>query len=71
MPGGDLDWAEATFDSPFGRISSAWRIEPGPPRRFLLDVEVPPGTRAEVVLPDGKHTTAAPGRHHYACTLDR
>ena len=29
----------------------------------LLTVEVPPGTTAELVLPDGPRRTVAPGRH--------
>ncbi|MEU8138900.1 family 78 glycoside hydrolase catalytic domain [Streptodolium elevatio] len=61
-PGGGLTWAEAQFDSPYGTITSAWRIEDG---RFALTVTVPPGTEAEVALPDGRTFLATPGTHHY------
>jgi alpha-L-rhamnosidase len=61
-PGGDLTWAEAAHDSPYGRIESSWRIEGG---RFRLTVTVPPGTGAEVVLPDGTRHGQGPGRRSY------
>ncbi|WP_436777617.1 family 78 glycoside hydrolase catalytic domain [Yinghuangia sp. YIM S09857] len=62
MPGGELAWAEAQLDSPYGVIASAWRIEDG---RFTLTVTVPPGTEAEVLLPDGRTFHATPGTHTY------
>ncbi|MGK5683909.1 family 78 glycoside hydrolase catalytic domain [Actinoplanes sp. URMC 104] len=61
-PGGELTWAQAEHDSPYGLVRSAWRLEHG---RFRLDVEIPAGTRAEVRLPDGRRIDAAPGRHCY------
>jgi alpha-L-rhamnosidase len=67
QPGGDLTWAEAQFDSPYGRIASSWRIEAG---RFHLDVAVPPGTTAQVVLPDGTTEIAPPGARRCSCVLD-
>ena len=60
VPGGGLTWAEAELDSPYGRIRSAWRIEG---ESFDLEVDVPPGTEATVVLPDGSSVTVAPGHH--------
>jgi alpha-L-rhamnosidase len=60
QPGGGITWAQARHDSPYGRIESAWRLDAG---QFELSLTVPPGTTAEVVLPDGSRRTAAPGRH--------
>lgn len=57
-PGGGLDWAEAVVDSPRGRIGSAWRRDGD---RFDLTVTVPPGTTAEVVLPDGTSAEVGSG----------
>ncbi|TDE10699.1 alpha-L-rhamnosidase [Jiangella asiatica] len=57
-PGGGLTTARATHDSPYGRIESAWHLDGD---RFTLDVTVPPGTTAEVHLPDGRRHDAAPG----------
>ncbi len=36
---------------------------------LVLDVTVPAGTRAEVVLPDGRSDQAGPGRHRLRCRL--
>ncbi|MFB9833100.1 family 78 glycoside hydrolase catalytic domain [Actinoallomurus acaciae] len=62
QPGGGLTWAEVKHDCPYGRIEAAWRVREG---RFSLDVTVPPGTTAEVVLPDGSRAEAAPGVHTF------
>ena len=61
-PGGGLTWAEAAHESPYGRIEVSWRLADG---RLDLRLTVPPGTSAEVVLPDGTAHQAAPGRHTY------
>jgi alpha-L-rhamnosidase len=61
-PGGGLTSAEATHESPYGRIGSAWRLDEG---RFELRVVVPSGTEAEVVLPSGARHVAGPGEHTY------
>jgi alpha-L-rhamnosidase len=37
-----------------------WRLDAG---QFELAVTVPPGTTAEVALPDGSSRTLASGRH--------
>jgi alpha-L-rhamnosidase len=63
-PGGGLTWAEATHDCPYGRIASSWRITDG---RFQLIATVPPGTTAEIVLPDGTRTEQHPGVATYVC----
>jgi alpha-L-rhamnosidase len=65
-PGGGLTWAEAVHDSPYGRIESSWRVI-GP--QLALTVTVPPGTAAEVVLPDGSRRDQATGIGTYECVL--
>ncbi len=62
QPGGGLTSAEATLDSPYGTIRSTWSLDEG---LFSLGVTVPPGTRANVVLPDGVGAAAGPGEHRY------
>jgi alpha-L-rhamnosidase len=62
MPGGGLTHAEAVFDARRGRVRSAWAIADG---RLTLEVEVPPGAEAEVVLPDGRQAVVGPGRSDY------
>jgi alpha-L-rhamnosidase len=60
--GGGLTWAEAVHDSPYGRIESSWRVEG---ETVHLTVTVPPGTTAEVVLPDGTTHHQGPGTTSY------
>ncbi|WP_309122648.1 family 78 glycoside hydrolase catalytic domain [Paenibacillus sp.] len=66
-----LDWAEASVDTPKGRISSAWRKEEG---RLRLEVDIPEGTTAWIVLPSGatkrpeherERVPAGPGKHTF------
>ena len=64
MPGGGLTSAEAVHDARRGRVRSGWVIDGG---TFTLDVEVPPGSEADVVLPDGTRHRAGPGSSSYVC----
>ena len=61
-PGGGLTWARAEHESSHGRIVVDWRIED---RVFRLDLTVPPGCVAEVILPSGATTAAGPGTHAF------
>jgi alpha-L-rhamnosidase len=63
MPGGGLTSAKSRHDSPYGPIEVAWRLDGGD---FTLELDVPGGTTAQVTLPDGTTTTAAPGHHTWA-----
>ncbi len=65
-PGGGLTWAEGVHDSPYGRIESAWHIEG---TTFRLTVTAPPGTVAEVALPDGSCRDQGPSTVTYECGL--
>jgi alpha-L-rhamnosidase len=65
-PGGGITWAEAVHDSPYGRIESAWHTADS---QLRLTVTVPPGTTAEVVLPDGSRRDQAPGTKTHVCVL--
>jgi alpha-L-rhamnosidase len=65
-PGGGLTWAEAVHDSPYGRIESAWYIDES---QLRLTVTVPPGTTAEVVLPDGSRRDQTPGTQTHECVV--
>jgi alpha-L-rhamnosidase len=57
-PGGDLTWASAALESPYGRIESSWSTGA---TGTTFTVLVPPNTEAEVVLPDGRSAVAGPG----------
>ena len=65
-PGGGITSATTRHVSPFGAIEVSWRLVG---RSTNLDVLVPPGTTATVVLPgEGRHRVG-PGRHHWAAPL--
>jgi alpha-L-rhamnosidase len=59
-PGGGLTWAEAVHESPYGRIEMGWRLDDG---HVHVQLAVPAGTEATVVLPSGREKTAGPGTH--------
>ncbi len=46
----DLEWVEADHESPYGRITSAWRRQDG---RITLQLRVPVNSSASVHLPAG------------------
>lgn len=64
QPGGELTWAEAHTQTPYGKACSHWKIEGN---RFVLTVEVPAGTTCEVVLPDRTKRTLTKGIHTLQC----
>jgi alpha-L-rhamnosidase len=61
-PGGGLTSASAVHESPYGRVESAWQLVDG---TLELTVAVPAGTKAEVVLPDGRTEIVDPGIHKF------
>jgi alpha-L-rhamnosidase len=67
VPGGNLSWAKARLDSPYGLIESSWHLENG--RNFRLDVTIPAGTTAEVCLPDKRCLSVDPGKRRFECRL--
>ncbi|KAL4888462.1 alfa-L-rhamnosidase [Aspergillus ambiguus] len=48
-PGGTIDSAEAIYDTPYGRLECCWSIREKD--CFVLDLTVPPNSKALVVLP--------------------
>ncbi|MBR7741757.1 family 78 glycoside hydrolase catalytic domain [Phycicoccus sp. BSK3Z-2] len=60
-PGGGLTRAETSLDTPHGRAAVAWRVDGD---ALLVDVEVPEGTVAVVMLPGRPEEEVGPGRHH-------
>ncbi len=63
VPGPGLDWAEASLDSPAGRIASGWRrLEGG---GVEVTAEIPDGVPADIVLPDGRTVEVVGGTHRH------
>ncbi|KAF5577325.1 alfa-L-rhamnosidase [Fusarium pseudoanthophilum] len=72
--GGDFTWASASHLTPYGRVSSSWKLEGDEAGKQVLrvDVEVPPSTTMEVVLPgeNGTHKTEVVGSGRRSFTID-
>jgi alpha-L-rhamnosidase len=47
-PVGNLTWAKASYESPYGRIAVQWKRHQG---QFLLDVTIPVNTTATIYIP--------------------
>lgn len=57
-----ISWAERTFESEYGPISSRWEKKDG---TFTLTVKVPPCTTCHVVLPTGEEYTKGSGEYTF------
>ena len=59
-PGAGISWAKTHHDSPHGRIEVSWHLD-GP--TGSVDVTVPEGTTAELVLPGRDAEALEAGKH--------
>ena len=57
-----LNWVKAAYQSPYGKIISEWEKNND---EFVLKIQVPTGTTATVVLPDGATKNVGTGRHEF------
>ncbi|MFH8491065.1 family 78 glycoside hydrolase catalytic domain [Streptomyces longisporoflavus] len=64
-PGGGLTTAHFAHLTPRGLIDINWAVEEA---QFTLDIDIPPTTSAEIVLPDGSTHHRGVGRHRFTCT---
>ncbi|MEJ7585514.1 MAG: family 78 glycoside hydrolase catalytic domain, partial [Acidimicrobiales bacterium] len=62
---GGISSARTHHDSPHGRIEVAWELQGD---EGILDVTVPAGTEADLVLPDSSTHTLPPGEHRRTWT---
>ena len=65
-PSGGLTSATSHYDSLYGRIESAWKIENG---EWIWDFTVPANTTAQVTLPDGETFEASAGSYQRRVAL--
>jgi alpha-L-rhamnosidase len=61
-PGGGITSASSCHAGPFGPIKIAWRSTGG---SMELDLLVPGGSKATVVIPGGQPVAVGPGRHRW------
>ena len=60
--GGGLTYAKGSFTSPYGKISSAWKLHYG---KFTYDCTIPTNTTATLKLPNGDIHTLVGGSYHF------
>ena len=66
LVGADLTYAKVKHQSPFGEIVSVWHRQDD---SFTLDLTVPKGTTAEVILPDGTKYEYGEGEYSLFCRI--
>jgi alpha-L-rhamnosidase len=76
LPGGTITSADVAYESPYGRIECAWKVNVTD-GTFSMTVVVPPNSKAVVILPsdwnekgqDGeeKSTSIGSGRYEFSC----
>jgi alpha-L-rhamnosidase len=62
-PGGNLTWANTSFQSPYGLLECQWKIVCD---KLQVDVTVPPNASARVELPNGTIEEVGSGRRQYS-----
>lgn len=62
MPDEKFTWVNCEKECLYGKIVSNWKIEDG---KFKLDVQIPFGTKAQIILPDGQVYYEGSGEYHY------
>lgn len=68
VPGGTVTSAKASYESPYGLVSVSWEVTDG--NTFSLDLEVPPNTKALVLLPgDGDDAEKWVGSGRYSFSV--
>jgi alpha-L-rhamnosidase len=61
-PGGGLTWVKASYQCPYGKIVSDWKLENGTLR---MQVEIPAGTTATVYVPGQEPVEVTAGKYNY------
>lgn len=66
VPGGSLTYADTEYQSVYGKVETHWRVDGN---RFWLEVIIPCGTEAKIVMPDGLELTVGAGKHSIHCKI--
>ena len=64
--GGGLTWARSHVLTPYGQVSSGWKIENG---QFTIEVQVPMDTTCKLTMPNGEAHDLASGNHIHTCPV--
>src|SRR5690606_23436039 len=58
-PGGDLTYAQASLETPYGPVRSAWKTDAG---TMTVEVTIPANTSATITLPNAGGATIHEGK---------
>jgi alpha-L-rhamnosidase len=61
-----ISWAKASKDTPYGVCEVSWKQGNG---SFEMDVEIPVGSSATAILPNGEEMKLASGIHRVSCKM--
>jgi alpha-L-rhamnosidase len=61
-----ITWVKASKDTPYGRVEVKWETADG---EFRIDVKVPVGSTASVLMPDGTSHQVQSGTYSLGCKL--
>jgi alpha-L-rhamnosidase len=64
--GGTLNYAQAYYESIYGRVESKWQLENG---KVTLNISIPCNTTADVVLQNGEKHFVGSGSYEFKTTL--
>lgn len=62
VPGGSMEWAEASYTSLYGKVTSRWERSEA---ALLFQISVPANCAATISLPEGRTETVAAGNYTY------
>ncbi len=68
----DCEWANVSYDTPYGTIVSHWEKKPastGSQQHIAWHVEIPCNTTADICMPDGTVKTVGSGTYDFSCDL--
>ena len=57
-----IDYVKASLETPYGKASSHWTVKEN---KFVLNIEVPANTEADVILPDGNSQKVGSGAYTF------
>lgn len=66
IDGSGISFVNASVQTPYGKVSSKWKIDG---ENFKIEIEVPFGTEADLILPNGRKKTFGCGIYAAECKI--
>ncbi len=61
-----ITWSKCSTITPYGKVSVEWKLENG---KYIVDVKVPVGCNANVILPNNEIQNIESGNYHFERTI--